>query len=154
MWRSVRDDRIDRRDRNLARRAMSDRVFPAVTSGGAKFSDRQPRQSDLSSGFRREMRVAPPPYVRETTISYVFENRPCLVHTYVRTACYPPDTGVPRKSRDSVSVVPTSNPCHLSVVIYLDRADEWCSLDTTRRDGGPPPPVLAAAFSRKYTCRR
>jgi len=24
-----------------------------------------------------------------------------------------------------------SNPCHLSVVIYLDRADEWCSLDTT-----------------------
>ncbi|TGZ38403.1 Uncharacterized protein DBV15_06728 [Temnothorax longispinosus] len=35
---------------------MSDCVFSAVTSRGAKFSDRQPRQSDLSSGFRREMR--------------------------------------------------------------------------------------------------
>jgi len=97
------NDRIDRRDRNLARRAMSDCVFPVVTSRGAKFSDRQPRQSDLSSGFRREMRVAPPLYVRETTISYVFSNRPCLMYlqrtihkrgvgnlTILRALCQPP----------------------------------------------------------------
>ncbi|EGI69043.1 hypothetical protein G5I_02211 [Acromyrmex echinatior] len=59
------NDRIDWCDRNLARRAMSDCVFPVVTSRGAKFSDRQPRQSDLSSGFRREMRVAPPLYDKD-----------------------------------------------------------------------------------------
>lgn len=94
-----------RRDRNLARHAMSDRVFPAVTSGGAKFSDRQPRQSDLSSGFRREMRVASLA-VRETTISCVFRNRPCLMCTYnalsmdaqsraiPRALCRPPTRGI------------------------------------------------------------
>jgi len=110
------NDRIDWCDRNLARRAMSDCVFPVVTSRGAKFSDRQPRQSDLSSGFRREMRVAPPLYVRETTISYVFSNR-LYLYTYNVL------------SKDVVSgVLQFLEYCadlyHLSVVIYLDRTDE------------------------------
>lgn len=120
------NNRIDQCDRNLVWRAMSDCVFLAVTSRGAKFSDRQPRQSDLSSGFRREMRVAPPLYVRETTISYVFSNRLCLVCIYSTL------------STDAVSGVlqfqehcADPDPYHLSVVIYLDQADEWCSLDTT-----------------------
>lgn len=136
------NDRIDRRDRNLARRAMSDCVFPAVTSRGAKFSDRQPRQSDLSSGFRREMRVAPPLYVRETTISYVFSNRLCLC-TYSAVST---DAGVLRFREHCADLRPVP-----SISCYLFRSSRWMVFPRYHERGGGR---VAAIFSRKYTCRR
>lgn len=106
---SVTTGRI-RCDRNLARHAMSDRVFPAVTSGGAKFSDRQPRQSDLSSGFRREMRVAS--LAVRTRNDHFLRLQESSV-PYVRTTRYPWTRKVAR------GIVPIPNP---SISCYLFRS--------------------------------
>lgn len=53
-------------------------------------------------------------------------------------------------------IVPTPDPkpCHLSVVIYLDRADEWCSLDTRSETARRTESFTPQPPQGKYTCRR
>lgn len=71
----------------------------------------------------------------------------CALYTYNALSIDAQSRTIPR------ALLSTSpNPCHLSVVIYLDWADEWCSLDTTRARRRTA--FYAAASSRKYTCRR
>lgn len=88
-----------------------------VTSEGAKFSDRQPRQSDLSSGFRREMRAASPVRRRNDHFLCLESRRPSLRF---------------RPTQLPLFLAPPTR--YLSVVIYLERADEWWPLDTERTD--------------------
>lgn len=97
---------------------MSDCMFPAVTSEEAKFSDRQPRQSDLSSGFRREMRDASPVYGRNDRF-LCLQTRPCSFFLRVLLL---------RISTAPQTFVLPSHPSSLAIV-YLDHS--WRVILTT-----------------------
>ena len=120
---------------------MNDRACSprAATSEGAKFSDRQPRQSDLSSGFRREMRAASP-VRRRNDYFLCLESRPRPTTPEFLSAT------VPQLATVSTFLAPSARAIY-RVVIYLERADEWWPLDTERT---APPIRCMQPFPRRY----